>query len=204
MQFNTVAIFTALISIAEALPAVTDDCNQFSVPTVSVISKVAEHSNRHSNHENQIPTTLITKTTGTLVTPVESTPAEITTDVPTSAENETTSSAASASTSPTGAVHTGIATFYSVGADNCGTSSTDSDFVCAISKQLYNTLDNSEDISGYCGRTISITYQSTTIQVKVVDSCESCDDNHLDLSPAAFQALANPDLGVLDITWVWD
>lgn len=117
----------------------------------------------------------------------------------------TTSTSSSTSTSifDSSVVHSGVATYYSVGADNCGTSSTDSDYVCAISQQLYNTVANSESISEYCGHKINITYNSKTIQVTVVDSCESCDANHLDLSPTAFSALADQNLGVIDITWEW-
>jgi expansin (peptidoglycan-binding protein) len=100
-------------------------------------------------------------------------------------------------------VHNGVATFYSVSADNCGTSSTDNDFVCAISQQMYNTVANSQSISEYCGHMINITYNGKTIQVKVVDSCESCDSEHLDLSPAAFNSLADSNLGVINIQWTW-
>lgn len=100
-------------------------------------------------------------------------------------------------------VHNGVATYYSVSNDNCGTSSTDSDFVCAISQQLYNTVANSDSISEYCGHMINITYNGKTIQVKVVDSCESCDSEQLDLSPSAFQSLADLSVGVIDIQWEW-
>ncbi|GAV28508.1 hypothetical protein PMKS-001979 [Pichia membranifaciens] len=113
------------------------------------------------------------------------------------------SSATSSSIFDTSAVQNGIATFYSVGADNCGTSSTDSDYVCAISQKMYDSVASSESISEYCGHSININYNGKTITVKVVDSCESCDATHLDLSPSAFQALADPDLGVIDIQWEW-
>lgn len=113
------------------------------------------------------------------------------------------SSAIGSSIFDTSAVQNGIATFYSVGADNCGTSSTDSDFVCAISQKMYDSVASSDSISEYCGHSINIKYNGKTIKVKVVDSCESCDATHLDLSPSAFQALADPDLGVIDIQWEW-
>lgn len=115
----------------------------------------------------------------------------------------TITSSTSTSIFDSSVIHSGVATYYSVGADNCGTSSTDSDYVCAISQQLYNTVANSESISEYCGHKINITYNGKTIQVTVVDSCESCDANHLDLSPTAFSALADENLGVIDITWEW-
>lgn len=150
-----------------------------------------------------IPTDLTTlSTVTTTAASVAGDDAEVTT------AQAVTTSAATTSANQGGifdssVVHSGVATFYSVSADNCGTTSTDNDFVCAISQQLYNTVANSESISEYCGHMINITYGSKTIQVKVVDSCASCDSEHLDLSPAAFNSLANADLGVIDIKWSW-
>lgn len=117
---------------------------------------------------------------------------------------ETSSSTSPVSTSVFGSeVHKGIATYYGVGVGNCGKRSTDSEFVCAISQKMYNTLADSYSISQYCGHMINVTHDGKTIQVKVVDSCPECDENHLDLSPAAFNSLADPVLGIIDIEWTW-
>ncbi|KAG7698502.1 hypothetical protein KL933_003444 [Ogataea haglerorum] len=118
-------------------------------------------------------------------------------------ESPTSQSETSASISSSGS-HTGRGTFYEVGADNCGTSSTNSDLVCAISHSLYETSVNGEDISSYCGKTITANYNGNSVTVKVVDSCESCGDNDLDFSPAAFSKLADLDIGEIEITWSWD
>ncbi|KAG7823905.1 hypothetical protein KL919_001590 [Ogataea angusta] len=123
----------------------------------------------------------------------------------TSVAPESSSSQSETSTSvSTSGSHTGRGTFYEVGADNCGTSSTNSDLVCAISHSLYETSVNGEDISSYCGKTITANYNGNSVTVKVVDSCESCGDNDLDFSPAAFSKLADQDLGEIEITWSWD
>ena len=65
----------------------------------------------------------------------------------------------------------------------------------------------------YCGRTISVTNngggqvnngQGTTITVTVADTCPGCDENHLDLSEGAFEALTGGNLdppGEFDIVW---
>lgn len=131
----------------------------------------------------------------------------VSTSASSSEATETSSTAISSSTSTSifdsSVVYNGVATFYSVSNDNCGTTSSDSDYVCAISQQMYNTVASSDSISEYCGHLINITYNGKTIQVKVVDSCESCDSTHLDLSPSAFSALADQDLGVIDIQWEW-
>lgn len=127
-----------------------------------------------------------------------------------STSTSTSATSTSTSTSPTSTslfdsnvIHNGDATYYSVGADNCGTSSSDTDYVCAISQQLYNTVTDSESISEYCGHMINITYNDKNVQVKVVDSCPSCDKDSLDLSPSAFEALADLEIGVLAIEWQW-
>lgn len=206
MQFNTftlLSLFTALTVASEPKIVTVWETVHLPIdlkPVEEVSSVASELLNFNLN-----PTTLVTKTrSGSAFSAPSSVKGESISTVVATATEESSSVTAAVSTSPASSdVHTGVATFYSVSADNCGTSSTDSDFVCAISKQLYDTLTNNEDISQYCGKTIDITYNGKTITVKVVDSCESCDANHLDLSPSAFQALANPDLGVIDITWVW-
>lgn len=170
-------------------------------------ASAAPGSNGYDEKDNEtasfVPTTLSTSVVSAAID--ESLTSTVDQTIAKEAETSTTSTTSPVSTGLTdpSIVHNGIATFYSVGADNCGTSSTDSDYVCAISQQLYNTVANSYSISEYCGHSINITYGSKTIQVKVVDSCASCDANHLDLSPTAFQALADPNLGVIDITWEW-
>ncbi len=129
-----------------------------------------------------------------------------------SAETATSSHVASRSISRTsttsstasGTVNTGRGTWYEVGNDNCGTSSTNEDLVCAISQSLYNSNANSESVSDYCGKTITVTYQGKSVTVKVVDSCESCSEEDLDFSPTAFEKLASLDTGEIEIQWSWD
>ncbi|KAH3668832.1 hypothetical protein OGAPHI_002587 [Ogataea philodendri] len=133
-----------------------------------------------------------------------SAPAATSTASSTTSTEETTSSSTTSSTSSATGTNTGRGTFYEVGADNCGTSSTDSDLVCAIAHSLYETEIGSDDISSYCGRSITAHYNGNSVTVRVVDSCESCGDNDLDFSPTAFQKLADPDLGEIQITWSWD
>ncbi|GMF05062.1 unnamed protein product [Ambrosiozyma monospora] len=119
-----------------------------------------------------------------------------------STSSAATSSGSSSATS-TGSKHSGRGTYYSVGADNCGTSSSDSDYVCAISHSLYETAVGSDDVSSYCGKKINVSYGGKSITVTVVDSCESCGDDDLDFSPTAFSALADESVGELNIEWYW-
>jgi hypothetical protein len=220
MLFNlkTIAIALATLPSILAAPAPNADADvkivyttvtvfgnvEASIPTGIVFDDDATTRSRHFRHHAPSGTTLstVTRPSAEITTEAESAVEPATSTTSESAEPQQTSSTDGNSIFNSD-VHNGIATFYSVGADNCGTSSTDNDLVCAISQQMYNTVANSESISEYCGHSINITYNGKTIQVKVVDSCESCDANHLDLSPAAFNSLADADLGVIDIQWTW-
>lgn len=93
----------------------------------------------------------------------------------------------------------GSATFFTQGgvAGACGTVHQDSDYVIAMQTVLYNNGAN-------CGRKIRLTRTSTgqSITATVADECPTCiNDQSLDLSVAAFNALASPDVGMFDITW---
>jgi expansin (peptidoglycan-binding protein) len=101
----------------------------------------------------------------------------------------------------------GIATWYATGLGACGWTNSDTDYIAAISKDIfmvfpgYNQLD--PNTNPVCNLQVSITSGGVTITVKITDECEGCDTTHLDLSPAAFDALSNnnPGLGVINIDW---
>ncbi|KAF8900141.1 RlpA-like double-psi beta-barrel-protein domain-containing protein-containing protein, partial [Gymnopilus junonius] len=52
-----------------------------------------------------------------------------------------------------------------------------------------------------CGKWVHLNYQGKTARAKVVDLCPSCGLTGIDLSPAAFRALAPLDVGQLHIDW---
>ncbi|MFB8032706.1 RlpA-like double-psi beta-barrel domain-containing protein [Streptomyces sp. NPDC056004] len=91
----------------------------------------------------------------------------------------------------------GRATFYQPGLTACGIIVTDSDFAVA--------LDASTFESGYpspsCGKKIEITHGGKSITVTVVDESPGAGRHDLDLTPGAFEALASPDQGSIDVTW---
>jgi hypothetical protein len=105
-----------------------------------------------------------------------------------------------------GSVHTGgVATYFWQGgvAGACGTVHSDSDYIAAIDQNLYG---NSGDASQYCGKQIKITRTDTgkTVTVTVADDCPSCiNTNSIDLSHAAFDAIATDAEGEVPISWVW-
>lgn len=97
----------------------------------------------------------------------------------------------------------GVATFYQQGgvAGACGDFHSDSDFVCALQTELYGDINA---VSPNCGRTIHITNPANgkSVDVVVVDACPTCENgDSIDLSPAAFDQIADPDQGVVPISW---
>ncbi|CAK5284062.1 unnamed protein product, partial [Mycena citricolor] len=96
--------------------------------------------------------------------------------------------------------HVGRGTWYHPNADqgNCGYWDQDSSPVVAISLQRYNA-NNGDN----CNQWIEIT---NTANGKVAygqtrDSCVSCDESSLDMSPSLFEQLAPLSTGELRISW---
>ncbi|KAJ1967623.1 hypothetical protein H4R34_006373, partial [Dimargaris verticillata] len=89
----------------------------------------------------------------------------------------------------------------------CGGSYEDSDMVVALaSEQFYLGADeNDSSDKPNCGRTVKVMRGKKSVKVKVVDSCSSCGDSALDLSPAAFEKIEQDlDVGNLfDVTWTF-
>jgi expansin (peptidoglycan-binding protein) len=91
--------------------------------------------------------------------------------------------------------YTGEATFYTGGsAGNC---SFDQDVGV-----MYGAL-NATDYEGSraCGAHLEVTGPEGTITVQVVDQCPECAKGDIDLSPEAFDLIADPAAGRVPITW---
>ncbi|CUA71128.1 hypothetical protein RSOLAG22IIIB_09342 [Rhizoctonia solani] len=109
--------------------------------------------------------------------------------------NITESAIAARSINPSG-THVGQLTYFSIGLGACGWTNTDTEWVAAISHELYDNWP------GYTGgnpnnnpvcttpHTADITYGGKTIRVGIVDRCEGCALWDVDLSPSAFQQFA--------------
>ncbi|KAJ7916911.1 RlpA-like double-psi beta-barrel-protein domain-containing protein-containing protein [Mycena leptocephala] len=83
---------------------------------------------------------------------------------------------------------TGPATFYNPGGNlgACGNPIQDSDFAVAL---------NSADYAGVNGASITVNVQ---------DLCPGCQAGGIDLTAGAFAALADPSVGVIEVTWNFD
>ncbi|KAL8688033.1 MAG: hypothetical protein Q9224_004990 [Gallowayella concinna] len=111
-------------------------------------------------------------------------------------------------TSQAATVFNGEGTFYnpSVGYGSCGNQNSDSDLVAALAQstmRLYNPSNpNNNPLCGHKVKVWETSKPSNTVTVALMDTCPGCHgDYDLDLSPAAFNKLDNPDVGRIKISW---
>ncbi|THH15017.1 hypothetical protein EW146_g5383 [Bondarzewia mesenterica] len=98
----------------------------------------------------------------------------------------------------------GDGTFYAPGLGSCGISNTASDFIVAISHDMFDTFPGAgpnPNTNPVCGKKVTASFQGKSVTATVVDRCAGCNTNDLDFSPAAFDQLADPSLGRIAITW---
>jgi hypothetical protein len=88
----------------------------------------------------------------------------------------------------------GTGTWYNPGLGNCGETNTASQFVVAISTQIY-------DNGTHCKKQVQISYNGQAVKAMVVDSCPGCGQDDLDMSPATFEELAPLSVGNIKIEW---
>lgn len=105
-------------------------------------------------------------------------------------------------------VYKGDGTFYSpsVGFGSCGHQSQDTELVAALaagSMRLYNPSNpNNNPLCGHKVKVWQDGKPNNSVTVAIMDTCPGCHGEYdLDLSPAAFNKLANPDVGRIKISW---
>ncbi|KAH9930556.1 RlpA-like double-psi beta-barrel-protein domain-containing protein-containing protein [Amylocystis lapponica] len=101
--------------------------------------------------------------------------------------------------------NTGEATYYYPGLGACGITNTQDQYVVAVSVDFYNdypgATSNPND-NPICQHSLTANYNGNSVTVAIVDQCEACAYYDIDLSPAAFQGLADLSVGRLDgVTW---
>ncbi|KAJ1665615.1 hypothetical protein EV178_002990 [Coemansia sp. RSA 1646] len=116
---------------------------------------------------------------------------EIDQNYPSSLSEE--SSSANEPSSESGEEFTGTLTNYNVEENEgaCGGMNTNDEMVAALNSAQFKADDNGSSV--YCGVCATIMGDKATIVVKIVDECPTCQDNDLDLSPAAFAAATTAD-----------
>jgi hypothetical protein len=92
----------------------------------------------------------------------------------------------------------GRGTWFHPGLGNCGQYNRDSDLIVAIGKGLYDRNGGSN-----CDQWVEIVNVANGRKAygKTRDSCQSCTDNDLDMSPAVFQKLASLGTGRITVSW---
>ncbi|KAF1838291.1 hypothetical protein BDW02DRAFT_594751 [Decorospora gaudefroyi] len=104
---------------------------------------------------------------------------------------------------------TGDLTFYNPSVGACGLKNTDSDLVVSISKLRFDsqTPGSSPNLNPLCGQKIRAgriderTGQPATVEAMIVDRCVGYLVNDIDLSPAAYNVLADLALGRVTVHW---
>lgn len=103
--------------------------------------------------------------------------------------------AACAAVPPPGRTLTGEATFFDGDVGNCSYPSLpDDDLYVALGPAEYSD-------AAACGGYLDVTGPSGSVRVKVVDQCPECAAGHVDLSREAFTRIADPEAGVVPITY---
>ncbi|KAK9467883.1 RlpA-like double-psi beta-barrel-protein domain-containing protein-containing protein [Lipomyces arxii] len=196
--------------LGEFLPEFGSTTAEYVAPTstsVYVAPTTSEYVAPTSTSVYVAPTT---SSTSVYVAPTTSSvyvaPTTSATSVYVAPTTSTSSSSAPTATSGSGSgTYSGDGTFYSTGLGSCGQTSTDSDFIVAISNQLMSASSTGNPNSNpLCGQTITAYRDGRSVTVTVVDTCMGCAEYDLDFSPAAFDVLGTPDEGRVPITWSWD
>ena len=99
----------------------------------------------------------------------------------------------------------GSFTWYNTGLGACGQVHTDAGLVVALSAPLFDpyTPNSNPNYNSLCNRRLRANYNGRSVDAIVVDRCLACATYDLDLSPAAFQQLADLSVGRIQGTWDW-
>ncbi|PIL26472.1 hypothetical protein GSI_12230 [Ganoderma sinense ZZ0214-1] len=100
----------------------------------------------------------------------------------------------------------GDATYYNTGLGSCGVFNTDADFIVAVdihTIQSFPGAGTNPNLNPMCGRQMKVTAANgKSVTVTVEDTCPTCAVGSVDLSPVAFQQLADLAVGRLhNVSW---
>ena len=100
----------------------------------------------------------------------------------------------------------GHGTFYNTGLTACGKSFQDTDFIAAVSAQVFDSYPGATanpNLNPICGKKLRASYKGKSVVVEVQDRCAGCEtDKDVDLTPTAFQQIADLGIGrIRDLDW---
>ncbi|SAL99989.1 hypothetical protein [Absidia glauca] len=94
----------------------------------------------------------------------------------------------------------GDGTYYNAGLGSCGVVSHDNQLIVALNApQMMNGAN--PNVNKRCGTSIRVNGPKGSVTVKIVDTCPACRYGSLDLSPSAFEHIADLAKGRVPITW---
>ncbi|EPT03938.1 hypothetical protein FOMPIDRAFT_160517 [Fomitopsis schrenkii] len=185
-----------------------DTSSIFVTPTTSWVAPTESSSSWVDTTSWVAPTTSEAPPPTTTEAPAPTTteaPAPTTTEAP-----APTTTAASSGSGPSWLYGTqsGDGTFYDAGLGACGITNTDSDYIIAVSWDLFDNYPGYDgenpNTNPVCGKKITATYEDKSVEVTVTDRCTGCDATSLDFTPTAFQNLASLATGrIYGMTWMW-
>ncbi|KAL1920041.1 uncharacterized protein VTP21DRAFT_1187 [Calcarisporiella thermophila] len=99
---------------------------------------------------------------------------------------------------PSGGQFSGDGTFYNVGLGACGKTNNDKELVAALNAPQFGGGNNNSPV---CGKRATVKGPKGSVTVTIVDKCPGCKSGDLDLSPAAFNKIADAAQGRVPISW---
>lgn len=98
---------------------------------------------------------------------------------------------------------TGDATFFYTGLGACGKTNKNSELVFALPAKMFDpSPGGNPNKNPNCGRRAKVTFGNKSVTVKCVDRCAGCKPGDIDLSPAAFDKLADRKRGrIKKVKW---
>ncbi|KAI5949870.1 DAG7 [Candida jiufengensis] len=206
MKYTSTFLLATLFGLIQAAPA-PNVVTVTAYTTVLVDQSGVTHSPVAQNEEVQAttPTVAPAAPTTSVIIGGLTTSTSKTSSAPVATQPTTSSSSSTSAAQPTGSTFSGEGTFYSPGLGACGSYHSDSDYIIAISHELYDShnVGGNPNNNPLCNKKIRASYNGKSVDVTVVDRCEACAYNDLDFSPTAFSQLADQSLGRIDITWEW-
>ncbi|KZV77470.1 hypothetical protein PENSPDRAFT_567867 [Peniophora sp. CONT] len=103
--------------------------------------------------------------------------------------------------------NSGDGTFYATGLGACGITNNDSQYIVAVSQDLFDSYPGAganPNANPVCNKKIKASYGGKSVTVTVTDRCTGCSLTSLDFSPAAFDKLASESVGrIHNVEWTW-
>lgn len=206
-EYTTVTVgydaYTAYLASASASK------NGEAGPTAVNDQSTAEPENTEAPEPQVTEAPKTTELPQTSTTP-QTTEKPSTLSIATSIKSQTPTSTEPASTTsdssePSGATFSGEGTYYDPEMGACGKVNSADEMIVAISHELYDeyTPNGNPNKNTLCGKKIKASYEGKSVEVSIVDRCVGCAHDDLDLSPAAFEKIADKDLGRINLTWEW-